>query len=74
MVVDQQQTSRVYYQTRRETPLVHKGLILGVAVSGPFQPSHEMMLMFYAYFKQATEGPCHITKPNFWEIVKKAKW
>ncbi|KZC11799.1 Acyl-CoA-binding domain-containing protein 5 [Dufourea novaeangliae] len=32
------------------------------------------MLRFYAYYKQATEGPCQQTKPAFWEVVKKAKW
>lgn len=32
------------------------------------------MLRFYAYFKQATEGPNTAPKPAFWEVVKKAKW
>ncbi|XP_031845968.1 uncharacterized protein LOC116432773 isoform X2 [Nomia melanderi] len=32
------------------------------------------MLRFYAYYKQATEGPCQHSKPAFWEVVKKAKW
>lgn len=32
------------------------------------------MLRFYAYYKQATEGPNTMAKPNFWEVVKKAKW
>ncbi|KAL4228486.1 Acyl-CoA binding domain containing 5 [Mactra antiquata] len=41
---------------------------------GPFQPSREMMLLFYGYYKQATEGPCKSPKPSFWDIVKKAKW
>ncbi|XP_053408964.1 acyl-CoA-binding domain-containing protein 5-like isoform X2 [Mercenaria mercenaria] len=41
---------------------------------GPFQPSREMMLLFYGYYKQATEGPCTSPKPGFWDIVKKAKW
>ena len=42
--------------------------------SGPFQPSREMMLLFYGYYKQATEGPCTSPKPGFWDLVKKAKW
>ncbi|XP_052803068.1 acyl-CoA-binding domain-containing protein 5-like isoform X2 [Mya arenaria] len=41
---------------------------------GPFQPSREMMLTFYGYYKQATEGPCKLPKPSFWDVVKKAKW
>lgn len=32
------------------------------------------MLKFYAYYKQATEGPNVSSKPQFWEVVKKAKW
>ncbi|XP_066593510.1 acyl-CoA-binding domain-containing protein 5-B isoform X2 [Prorops nasuta] len=32
------------------------------------------MLRFYGYYKQATEGKCHLPKPAFWEVVKKAKW
>jgi len=41
---------------------------------GPFQPSREMMLTFYGFYKQATEGKCTIPKPGFWDIVGKAKW
>jgi acyl-CoA-binding protein len=32
------------------------------------------MLRFYSYFKQATEGPCVVSRPPFWEVVKKMKW
>jgi len=32
------------------------------------------MLKFYAYFKQATEGPNKSPKPPFWDLVRKAKW
>jgi acyl-CoA-binding protein len=42
--------------------------------AGSYQPSHELMLRFYAYFKQATEGPCVAPRPAFWEVVKKMKW
>nr|XP_043902374.1 acyl-CoA-binding domain-containing protein 5-B-like isoform X2 [Solea senegalensis] len=42
---------------------------------GPFQPSDDMMLMFYSYFKQATVGPCNISRPSgFWDSHGKAKW
>ncbi|XP_037642172.1 acyl-CoA-binding domain-containing protein 5A-like isoform X1 [Sebastes umbrosus] len=42
---------------------------------GPFQPSDDMMLMFYSYYKQATLGPCNIPRPNgFWDTHGKAKW
>jgi acyl-CoA-binding protein len=45
-----------------------------VLFAGSYQPSHELMLRFYAYFKQATEGPCVSPRPAFWEVVKKMKW
>ncbi|XP_058480647.1 acyl-CoA-binding domain-containing protein 5A-like isoform X1 [Solea solea] len=42
---------------------------------GPFQPSDDMMLMFYSYFTQATVGPCSIPRPSgFWDSHGKAKW
>lgn len=40
-------------------------------VSGSFQPSTEMMLRFYSYYKQATEGKCTIPKPAFWDLRNK---
>uniref|UniRef100_A0A2H1WZ86 SFRICE_029184 n=1 Tax=Spodoptera frugiperda TaxID=7108 RepID=A0A2H1WZ86_SPOFR len=39
-----------------------------------YQPSNELMLRFYSYFKQATEGPCDKPKPGFWDVVNRAKW
>lgn len=42
--------------------------------SGPFQPSNDMMLKFYSYYKQATVGVCNIPRPGFWDAVGKAKW
>lgn len=33
-----------------------------------------MKLKFYAYYKQATEGPCHTNKPGFWDVVNRTKW
>ncbi|XP_042084832.1 acyl-CoA-binding domain-containing protein 5-B isoform X4 [Haplochromis burtoni] len=42
---------------------------------GTFQPSDDMMLMFYSYYKQATMGPCNISRPTgFWDTHGKAKW
>ncbi|KAL3836232.1 hypothetical protein ACJMK2_021671 [Sinanodonta woodiana] len=49
-------------------------VITSLPKHGPFQPSHDMMLSFYGYYKQATEGPCSIPKPAFWDVVGKAKW
>jgi len=49
-------------------------VIKGLPKNGPYQPSNEMMLKFYGYYKQATEGPCTQRKPPFWDIVGKAKW
>uniref|UniRef100_A0A3Q3F965 Acyl-CoA binding domain containing 5b n=1 Tax=Kryptolebias marmoratus TaxID=37003 RepID=A0A3Q3F965_KRYMA len=41
----------------------------------PFQPSDDMMLMFYSYYKQATVGPCNIHRPmGFWDTRGKTKW
>ncbi|KAI1902246.1 hypothetical protein AGOR_G00042730 [Albula goreensis] len=42
--------------------------------NGPFQPSNDMMLKFYSYYKQATLGPCNIPRPGFWDPVGKVKW
>lgn len=49
-------------------------VIKNLPKNGAYQPSHEIMLRFYSYYKQATEGPCQQSKPAFWEVIKKAKW
>ncbi|XP_076240431.1 uncharacterized protein LOC143182974 [Calliopsis andreniformis] len=49
-------------------------VIRSLPKNGAYQPSNEIMLRFYAYYKQATEGPCQQPKPAFWEVIKKAKW
>ncbi|GFO42617.1 acyl-CoA-binding domain-containing protein 5 [Plakobranchus ocellatus] len=49
-------------------------VIRGLPKNGSFQPSHELMLKFYSYFKQATEGPCKSPKPGFWDVVNRKKW
>lgn len=42
--------------------------------NGPFQPSNEMLLKFYGYFKQATVGPNPSKKPSMFKVVERAKW
>eukprot|EP00090_Calanus_glacialis_P006849 TRINITY_DN15356_c0_g1_i1.p1 TRINITY_DN15356_c0_g1~~TRINITY_DN15356_c0_g1_i1.p1 ORF type:complete len:533 (-),score=131.88 TRINITY_DN15356_c0_g1_i1:427-2025(-) len=49
------------------------GVIQGLPKNGSFQPSNEMKLQFYAYYKQATQGPCKSERPGFWDIVARAK-
>ncbi|XP_034838651.1 acyl-CoA-binding domain-containing protein 5 [Maniola hyperantus] len=49
-------------------------VIRSLPKSGSYQPSNEMMLRFYSYYKQATEGPCNKDKPGFWDVVNRAKW
>ncbi|XP_067343010.1 acyl-CoA-binding domain-containing protein 5A isoform X1 [Channa argus] len=49
-------------------------VIKSLPPDGPFQPSNDMMLKFYSYYKQATVGPCNIPRPRFWDAVGKAKW
>ncbi|XP_044074622.1 acyl-CoA-binding domain-containing protein 5-B-like isoform X4 [Siniperca chuatsi] len=50
-------------------------VIRSLPEEGPFQPSDDMMLMFYSYYKQATLGPCSIPRPTgFWDTRGKAKW
>ncbi|XP_076160905.1 uncharacterized protein LOC143143498 [Ptiloglossa arizonensis] len=49
-------------------------VIRSLPKNGAYQPSNEIMLRFYAYYKQATDGPCQQLKPALWQVVKKAKW
>ncbi|XP_071399058.1 acyl-CoA-binding domain-containing protein 5A-like [Centroberyx affinis] len=50
-------------------------VIRSLPEDGPFQPSDDMMLMFYSYYKQATLGPCNFPRPTgFWDSRGKAKW
>lgn len=41
---------------------------------GSFQPTNEMMLKFYSFYKQATEGPCKFSRPGFWDPIGRYKW
>ncbi|XP_039609832.1 acyl-CoA-binding domain-containing protein 5A isoform X1 [Polypterus senegalus] len=49
-------------------------VIQSLPKNGSFQPSNEMMLKFYSYYKQATMGPCNIPRPGFWDPTGKYKW
>ena len=49
-------------------------VIRSLPKNGSYQPSNELMLRFYAYFKQATQGPCNTSRPHFWDIVGRAKY
>ncbi|XP_058057399.1 acyl-CoA-binding domain-containing protein 5A [Anopheles bellator] len=49
-------------------------VIRGLPKNGPYQPSNDMLLRFYSYFKQAKQGKCCERKPAFWDVVNRAKW
>ncbi|CAB3383736.1 Hypothetical predicted protein [Cloeon dipterum] len=49
-------------------------VIRSLPKNGSYQPSYELQLRFYAFFKQATEGPCTEAQPAFWEVVRRKKW
>jgi acyl-CoA-binding protein len=42
--------------------------------AGKFQVSQTDKLKLYGCYKQATEGPCNIPKPGFFNFEAKAKW
>ncbi|XP_019899738.2 acyl-CoA-binding domain-containing protein 5 isoform X8 [Esox lucius] len=50
-------------------------VIRSLPEDGSYQPSDDMMLMFYSYYKQAKFGPCNIPRPRgYWDTAGKAKW
>ncbi|XP_067140861.1 acyl-CoA-binding domain-containing protein 5-like [Centruroides vittatus] len=49
-------------------------VIRNLPKDGSFQPTRAIQLKFYSYYKQATEGPCTLPKPNFWDLIARAKW
>lgn len=51
-----------------------KGRNYFLPFSGSYQPSNSMMLQFYSYYKQATEGQCKQSRPAFWDVVGRAKY
>lgn len=40
----------------------------------PQKPNDDELLKLYGLYKQATVGDVNITRPGFWNPVKKAKW
>ena len=50
------------------------GVIQGLPKDGSFQPSNEMKLKFYGFYKQAREGVCTGARPGFWDVVARAKF
>uniref|UniRef100_A0A8C3TK58 Acyl-CoA-binding domain-containing protein 5 n=1 Tax=Catharus ustulatus TaxID=91951 RepID=A0A8C3TK58_CATUS len=44
-------------------------VIQSLPKNGSFQPTNEMMLKFYSFYKQATQGPCNIPRPGFWDPI-----
>ncbi|KAF6206617.1 hypothetical protein GE061_017853 [Apolygus lucorum] len=49
-------------------------VIRNLPKNGSYQPSNELLLDFYAFFKQATDGEKRGGRPPFWEPVNRAKW
>ncbi|KAJ8955798.1 hypothetical protein NQ318_005339 [Aromia moschata] len=49
-------------------------VIRSLPKNGSYQPSNDLMLRFYGYFKQATQGPCSGHRPAFWDVVGRAKY
>ncbi|XP_050358931.1 acyl-CoA-binding domain-containing protein 5 [Nymphalis io] len=49
-------------------------VIKSLPKNGSYQPSNDIMLKFYSFYKQALEGPCKKSKPGFWDIVNRTKW
>ncbi|KAH0513791.1 Enoyl-CoA delta isomerase 2, mitochondrial [Microtus ochrogaster] len=37
-------------------------------------PGNQVKLQLYALYKQATDGPCNVSKPGVFDLVNKAKW
>ncbi|XP_055002793.1 acyl-CoA-binding domain-containing protein 5 isoform X10 [Sorex araneus] len=67
---DMAETGSVH-QTRFEAAVK---VIQSLPKNGSFQPTNEMMLKFYSFYKQATEGPCKLSRPGFWDPIGRYKW
>ncbi|XP_058388656.1 acyl-CoA-binding domain-containing protein 5 isoform X2 [Diceros bicornis minor] len=63
--------TRSVHETRFEAAVK---VIQSLPKNGSFQPTNEMMLKFYSFYKQATEGPCKLSRPGFWDPVGRYKW
>lgn len=35
---------------------------------------NKILLSLYSYYKQATEGPCNVAKPSWFDVKAKSKW
>ncbi|GMR42973.1 hypothetical protein PMAYCL1PPCAC_13168 [Pristionchus mayeri] len=49
-------------------------IIQNLPKSGPVSVTYSEMLNMYGLFKQATQGPCCISQPGFWNVVERYKW
>lgn len=49
-------------------------VIQNVSKDGSYQTSNELKVQFYAYYKQATVGPCNIVRPGWWDPVARTKY
>ncbi|KAM9230027.1 acyl-CoA-binding domain-containing protein 5 isoform 1-T1 [Dugong dugon] len=63
--------TRSVHETRFEAAVK---VIQSLPKNGSFQPTNEMMLKFYSFYKQATEGPCKNSRPGFWDPIGRYKW
>eukprot|EP00455_Lapot_gusevi_P005026 TRINITY_DN12121_c0_g2_i1.p1 TRINITY_DN12121_c0_g2~~TRINITY_DN12121_c0_g2_i1.p1 ORF type:complete len:101 (+),score=36.48 TRINITY_DN12121_c0_g2_i1:59-361(+) len=48
--------------------------VQSIPKDGPVKPSNSDKLMFYALFKQATDGKCKTKAPSKMNLVARAKW
>ncbi|KAF8357940.1 maa-1 [Pristionchus pacificus] len=76
--MDQQETEEVK-EEQVEYSLEEKfracvDIIQNLPKSGPVKSTYPEMLSMYSLFKQATEGPCNIVQPAFWNVVDRYKW
>ena len=62
------------YEFKYNKIWIHVNISSYLSETGPFQPSNNMMLRFYSFYKQAILGQCDLPKPGFWDVAAKAKW
>ncbi|MBN3309918.1 ACBD4 protein, partial [Amia calva] len=49
-------------------------VIQNLPKNGCYRPSYDVMLRLYSLYKQATCGPCSLSRPGFWDPVGRYKW
>ncbi|KAK9897004.1 ACBP-domain-containing protein [Cystobasidium minutum MCA 4210] len=49
-------------------------IIQSLPKSGPITTTYEEKLMLYSLYKQATEGPVKVPRPNLLDLLGRAKW